>query len=190
MDAIDILGSLLGGKSSGGLGGKILKDMMGRSAPSPAPKQQPSPSSRVPSGSRSGGSGSSSLGGSLSGSSIDASDLEDLLNVARNRPSAQEPTRTSTPTRAPTPPAAPTRPSSPTSTSSPNSPFSNSPQTRPDVFSTGTSSSNNPFDPPVENSERQSQLAWVLIRAMLNAAKSDGQITTDEQQAILQKMGI
>ncbi len=43
MDAIDILGSLLGGKSSGGLGGKILKDMMGRSAPSPAPKQQPSP---------------------------------------------------------------------------------------------------------------------------------------------------
>lgn len=36
---------------------------------------------------------------------------------------------------------------------------------------------------------RQNELALLLIRAMLNAAKCDGQITPDEQQAIFEQLG-
>jgi uncharacterized membrane protein YebE (DUF533 family) len=37
--------------------------------------------------------------------------------------------------------------------------------------------------------DRQDSEALVMLRAMINAAKADGRITTDEQQAILREVG-
>ena len=85
MDAIDILGSLLGGRKSGGSGGggglggailgQILKNATGGGR-QPAPQQ----SSPPPASSR--GSTRVSTPGDLQ---QDASELEDLLNVAHGR---------------------------------------------------------------------------------------------------------
>ena len=55
------------------------------------------------------------------------------------------------------------------------------PAKRPDPFP-------QPPKPPVSDAVRQQQ-ALILIRAMLNAAKADGEISRDEQQAILQQVG-
>ena len=41
---------------------------------------------------------------------------------------------------------------------------------------------------PASPAERQNTQALVLVRAMVNAAKSDGRITEDEQRAILARL--
>lgn len=135
MNAMDILGALVGKKrQSGGLGsaigGKILKDLLGGGArrapaPTPAPKRAPAPAPRRQAERPPQRRGSS---------------LEDLLHQS-NEHYAQ---RKSAP--APTP-------------------------------------------PPRVAIEAFDDEAEVLVRAMVNAAKSDGQIDKDEQEAIIKQLG-
>jgi uncharacterized membrane protein YebE (DUF533 family) len=123
MDAMDILGALLGKKSgSGGIGGKILKDMMGGAA------RRKSPPSRQANGPQMGRSRSSGRPQSIGEA---AHSLEELLGVSDDHHRQNRSTRTSN--RAP-----------------------NSPK--------------------------------VLIRAMVSAAKSDGQVTQEEQNAIVKQL--
>lgn len=138
MDAIDILGSLLGHKTSQsrGSGPDILKDILG--------------------GGPSRGSGSQSRPPTSDEIARQSKELEDMLNVAHGRQTSRTSgsTRTSGPTinegrRVPT---------------QPQTPKSQAPQS--------------------EAGDR----ALVLVRAMVNAAKADGQISQEEQQAILSRM--
>ena len=154
MDAIDILGSILGGGKSGGgdgggLGTTILRDILGEG--------------RKPT--RSGRSSSGGQWGSQQPSDIEqeASELEDLLGVANDRSSG--------------------------GTTQRSSGF-------PDFTTTSGTDRRPRFDPrPTESydyradTKRQNEDAVVLIRAMLSAAKSDGRVTRDEQQAILSRIG-
>jgi hypothetical protein len=51
-------------------------------------------------------------------------------------------------------------------------------------------SRNSPFNRPIpQPPQNQNDHALVLVRAMINAAKADGQISHDEQQAILGQIG-
>ncbi|MDX1928454.1 MAG: DUF533 domain-containing protein [Pirellulaceae bacterium] len=186
MDAIDILGSLLGGRKSGGgssggggggLGGVILGQILKNAtagARQPEPQQHPSPPA-------SSGRGSSRVPGDLQ---QEASELEDLLNVARNR-NEQRTQAPPAPASRPTPQAAPQQNFPHSNSTSSNSPFSNSPFAKP------TSRTNAP--PPrrdsANNPQQQNEDAIVLIRAMINAAKSDGEISEAEQQSILERIG-
>lgn len=126
MDAIDILGSLLGGKAgSGGAAGNILKDILGgggrTQAPPPANQH---PRARKPT--------------TISDA---ARSLEDLLNVSNeHHQQRREP--------ASAPPSQPT-----------------------------------------QQQEAMNEQAAVLVRAMVSAAKSDGQITKDEQDKIIKQLG-
>ena len=142
MDPMDILGSLLGRKSSGGSsssGGNILKDMLGRRESAPSNQPRMHPQARKP-------------------KTIDqaAHDLEELLNVGgagastsgRSMPS-QRPTTVQTPAQRPTSQPAPTR-----------------------------TTASKPLD----------EHAKILIRAMISAAKSDGAITRDEQDKMVQRI--
>ncbi|TWU58805.1 hypothetical protein Poly51_15850 [Rubripirellula tenax] len=135
MDAMDILGALLGGKAgSGSAGGKVLKDMLGgakRPAPSQPPRQHPRASQPQ---------------------TIDsaAKSLEDLLGVSHNHHQSKRQT--------PATPAA-------TRTQAPAAPSWSTAQ--------------------VEAMNEQSK---VLVRAMVNAAKSDGQVTQEEQDKILKQL--
>ncbi|GAB5401963.1 MAG: hypothetical protein Aurels2KO_01940 [Aureliella sp.] len=168
MDAMDILGGLLGGKKSSGgsLGGKILKDLMGggrSSAPSPrGGGAEPLPDRNRRSGSIAG----------------QAQELEDLLGVATGRTQRSSP---------------PSRTSSSRTTSSRSAPRREPPNFR-DVGSRYQ-------QPPASPSQRRTvpprsqqptvsedQETIVLIRAMINAAKADGQITDDEQKEILSRV--
>ena len=85
MDAIDILGSLLGGRKSGsggaggGLGGAILGQILKNAT---GGSRQPAPQQSAPPPSSSRGSPRVATPGDLQ---QEASELEDLLNVARNR---------------------------------------------------------------------------------------------------------
>ncbi|TWT54112.1 hypothetical protein Pla22_17470 [Rubripirellula amarantea] len=155
MDAMDILGALLGKKSgSGGLGGKILKDMMagGRSTQQNQPqsrgtsKQSPtrghSPQAQRP----------RTIGDAAKG-------LEDLLGVSNNHHQERRQNQSSA--------TAPTR-SGPTR----SAPAQTIPQPR--------------WTPPEK--EAMDEQAKVLIRAMICAAKSDGQITQEEQDAIVKQL--
>jgi hypothetical protein len=99
-----------------------------------------------------------------------ARDLEDLLNVSKGNQPRSAPTGNaggSTGFPWPMPPQKPAAPVPPAK--------------RPDPFP-------QPPKPPVSDAVRQQQ-ALILIRAMLNAAKADGEISRDEQQAILQQVG-
>ena len=147
MDAMDILGALLGRKTkSGGSGGSVLKDMLGGGR-KPA---QRAPSNRAPSG----------RAPSQRPQSIEesAQSLEDLLNVANDHHN----NRRETPSQRP-PRSAPPRQSPPASRRAPLP------------------------TPPSEPAELNDQ-AVIMIRAMINAAKSDGKIDQAEQDAILKQV--
>jgi hypothetical protein len=167
MDAIEILGGLLGGgKNSGGLGGQILTEILKGGARRPAPPPSAPPN----------------LGGRASprvSQPIDlqreASELEELLNVAQDRNQQ----RRQTPAPQHTPQSAP-----PTKIPPSNSPFSipaGRSQNAPAPRLQPTDYRNNP--------QQQNEDALVLIRAMINAAKSDGEISDAEQQSILERIG-
>lgn len=173
MDAIEILGSLLGagnsgGKSGGGgggLGGAILDQILGGAkSQQPAPRQAPPRS-----------------GGTQANRPVDlqreAQELEDLLNVAKGRQGQAQPQQPfpqprSTPQSNPFPQTFPQ-----TSGSNAGGYSRNAPQPR--------------ITPPDyrNDTQRQNEDAVVLIRAMINAAKSDGQLTDEEQKAILERVG-
>ncbi len=168
MDPIDILGSLLGGKKGGGggLGADILGQILtggksDRAPTKPAPERNSDAVVRRPNQ-----SGPIDI-------NQEARELEDLLNVATERRSQRiDPA----PTRVPQ--------AVPQSTSSSTSPFS---------FPT----SRNNVPPPARRApadyrndpQQANEDAIVLIRAMINAAKSDGSISQPEQQAILERLG-
>lgn len=180
MDMIDILGGLLGGKSKGdGSGAEILKDILKRTtqrdpAPQSAPPAEQRPGSRMP---RPPASGNASRTASRPGAQTTAADaidrqareLEDLLAVAEDRNQRKPAGQSAPPPRPTAPVQRPAPPSAPSSTQ---------PRTAP---------GRSPAPPaPVNNQDDQ---ALVLVRAMINAAKADGQITTDEQQRIIQQLG-
>lgn len=169
MDAIDILGSLLGGGSrgnsasrggssggGGGLGGKILGELL-KGATGGGRAQQPAPQpSRTSSGTN------------LPPRQIDidreAQSLEELLGVATGRGSA------------PT-----SRPSSGQTTYRPApEPPRYQPQPPPAPAPTRSA-------PPNQTLSTDDE-AVVLIRALINAAKADGRIDANEQQAILSQV--
>jgi uncharacterized membrane protein YebE (DUF533 family) len=110
----------------------------------------------------------------------EASELEDLLNVARNRDQQRKQAPQPQTSPRPTPQQAPqqTFPHS-------NSPFSNSPFAKPASRTTAPP----PRRDPANNPQQQNDDAIVLIRAMINAAKSDGDISETEQQSILERIG-
>ena len=145
MDAMDILGGLLGRKSSGGsIGGKILKNIIlggGKKRSQPAPQQR-SPQPR-----------SQSIPTSNAPHQHNGTRLEDLLAEATGHHER----------RRPAPPQA-ERPSA--------NEYRTFPRSQPKA------------DPHPMNAQ-----AEVLIRAMVLAAKSDGQITRDEQEAIVGQLG-
>ncbi len=167
MDAIDILGGLLGGKASsggGGIGTKILKDILGgalgsgRSAPQP--QQQP-PASRPNPAPQRGGFSSPDL-------DAQARELEELLNVANGRRNSQKSTSPG---------------SVPPTQATPNFPRENAPppayQPKPGQFPSA----------PTKQPKDQNEHAVVLIRAMINASKADGNISEEEQRTIVQQVG-
>ena len=139
MDAMDILGALLGRKSSGGsAGGNILKDMLGGSKPKASTQTR-----RAPQPQRQGRP--KTIGDA-------ARSLEDLLNVStehHNSRQRQEPQRQEPQRQAPRQQAPPAR------------------------------------TPEHESMNEQSE---VLVRAMVNASKSDGQVSESEQQEILKRL--
>lgn len=160
MDVIDILGGLLGNKSSGGgAGGKILREILAggkKPAPqapsSPAPKTPPKASPKY---------SPSSRGTSEDDIAAQARELEDILITAGDRQAKRAPS--STPAPQPKQPA-PTRFPEPT----PKQPLP----------------SGNP-----SAADPQQEQAKLLVRAMVSAAKADGQISQEEQQSILKQVG-
>jgi uncharacterized membrane protein YebE (DUF533 family) len=135
MDAIDILGSLLGHKSSRpGKGTDVLTDILG------------------------GGSKKASPTPSQSDVSRQAKELEELLNVANGRQSHTH--------------SAPKPPQSRTS----SNPDADWRRKHSAPGQTGTSANTD------------NDRATVLVRAMVNAAKSDGQIDSTEQQRIIDQL--
>ena len=148
MDAIDILGGLLGRKSrSNDKGGDVLKDIFGRG---PSSSRQSSGTERPP---------------SQQDISQEAKELEDMLNVAKER--------------------------DPWSGSSSSGPARSSHSTGGEEFwpdSPFTKSQRQQTRPPASKELTRNDQAIVLIRAMLNASKADGQISREEQQQILSQM--
>lgn len=138
MDAIDILGSLLGHKTSGGgRGGNVLKDILTGGPRSSAPSS---------------GSRPTDIG-------REAKELEDLLNVAKDR-----------------------QPGSGTPKSRPGS---GQPKSRPAPTPSGGSvDKRGPQTPAGGDAEH----ALILVRAMVNAAKADGRIDEDEQKSMLERV--
>ncbi len=219
MDAIDILGGLLGRKTSspsgssgsgmGSIGGKILKDILfGGAKPSqPAPRAElprtETPRGEMPRGEMPGGrstSGSpwgadSSRGRSAGRGDLaaQARELEDLLNVANKRKSGAGASSAG---------RSPTTSSFDQSSGTAGSSYANAPlerptqtwgnssrqstTTKPGGFSAGNSPFSKRVPAPPESADEQ---ALVFVRAMINAAKADGQISQDEQQAILKQIG-
>ncbi len=173
MDAIEILGGLLGGgKSGGGLGGKILTEILKGGSRQPAPQpQQP----HVQTSGRTGTRVSQPVD-----LEREARELEDLLNVAQDRnqqrrqapPAQSGRAGTQSPTATPSPSAPTQSPFNPPAGRSPSFP---APRLEPKDYRS--------------NPQQQNDDAIVLIRAMINAAKSDGQISEQEQQSILERIG-
>jgi hypothetical protein len=166
MDALEILGNLLGGGSRGGtgsggggsLGGKILGELLkgatgGGSRPAPQPTPQPTRPGPRP-----------------SSHPVDieseARSLEDLLGVATgNRSGSSQPAPSPSSYRpAPAPPRYQPQPPAPAPAPAP---------TR---------------SAPQSQSMNSNDEAVILIRALINAAKADGRIDTAEQQAILSQV--
>jgi Protein of unknown function (DUF533) len=150
MDAIDILGALLGRKGQpGGASGqsRMGGGAAGGKAASPAPSQRQRPLT------------------------VDeaAHSLEDILGVAKSRQPDRAPAPVPTPVPAQVPAPAPQRtPSQPTSS----------------VPSGRASLPNRELIPAAMNEQ-----AKVLIRAMIAATKSDGQVSDEEQNAIVKQCG-
>lgn len=133
MDAMDILGSLLGRKAgSGSSGGNILKDILtgGRAKAQTQPRQHPKAQNPRTQQTRR----PRTIGDA-------AKNLEELLSVSNDHHQQRR--------QAPTPP------------------------TR----------------QPEPRHEEMNEQAKVLIRAMISAAKSDGQITREEQDNIVKQLG-
>ena len=153
MNAIEILGSLLGGRSGSGAGAgaDILSEVLGGRPKSPAP-------------SRGRGSGPIDV-------ERDAKSIEDMLGIGNeSRPvPAQAPQRS-----APPPPPAPTRP---TSNVQPT-----------DIFGQRRQAPKVSLSVPKPAELSQNDQSILLIRAMINAAKVDGEITQDEQDFILKQV--
>ena len=134
MDAIDILGTLLGRKTQqGGSGGQILKDQLGGNRPA-----APVPAKQIP---------------------------------AKPAP-APMPTQ-----RIPAPPQSPVLPHPSVQPQLPPSRSTSVPSARASL----------PERVPVQ--ESMNEQAKVLVRAMVSATKSDGQITEEEQNAIVKQLG-
>lgn len=174
MNAIDILGSLLGSgspaaqsgsPSSGTVGGKILGELIkagmgggGQAAP-------------ASSGSSTSGRSRSSAGGPVDINS-ESQRLEDLLGVATGKRGSATSAQ-----RGPQPSPYQPAPSQPK-----YQPQSSSAAPRPQQAPAPTSrSSSNPA--MTTNDE-----AVLLIRALVNAAKADGKLDQNEQQAILSRV--
>ncbi len=152
MNAIDILGSLLGGGKSGGQrrGGAadILADILGGSQ-APAPQ-------------------ANSRGTNAGNRPMSPEQLEDMLGVGRDA-SAGRPTQAQQPQR-PTPPQ---------STQLPTDIFGQRQRQEPKIN----------ISVPKPAPLSQNDQAILLIRAMINAAKVDGEISEDEQKNILEQVG-
>ncbi len=155
MNAIDILGDLLGHKTSGGgLGGDVLKDIFRRGS---TPKR----------GSANRGSANrQSKPASSRDIQQDAEDLEDLLNVANDRSSQ----RTHSSGR------------------HENRPHQSTHQAPPISVPTSRPSGRSQHRSAERSLEKDNQHAEILIEAMLNAAKSDGEINPEEQRAIMKRL--
>lgn len=168
MDVIDILGGLMGSKSKGaGAGAKILRDiLLGGKKERPAGESRPSPfpkSSPAPTSKPS----RSSRPPTSDDIERQARELEDLLITAGDRQArrpqaapAPRPSASAPRSQTPTPPARPS--------AAPSTPAR--------------------FEPP-RPAESQNEQALVLVRAMVSAAKADGQIGQQEQQQILEQLG-
>lgn len=165
MDAIDILGGLLkrqtGGSGKGGGGGNILIDILNQVTQSSP--QRPSESGQS--------------GDEPTDAGRAARELEDLLNVATGRqaPSrgAEQP-RTQQPRQAP--PAAPQKPAA------------QQPAPRPaQAPAKPAKPASAPGWPSEADESWQNEQALVIVRAMLNAAKADGEISPEEQRGILKE---
>ncbi len=168
MDAIDILGALLGRKTQqGGSGGQILKDPLGGNRPAPPVVAPDSRCSQRPMTVQE-----------------SAKSLEDLLNVATDQHTSRRPE-----------PAAPIRPTAVKPVPAPIPPQrvpgpSQLPPSRADIgrpASVPTGRASLPERVPVQDA--MNEQALVLVRAMVSAAKSDGQITEEEQNAIIKQLG-
>jgi hypothetical protein len=169
MDPIEILGSLLGRKADGsGAGADILRDILlggtRGDAPSPAEPAPTTPSRSAPSRSR---AAPTSQDAGEDDIARQARELEDLLNVAKKRTTQRTP---SPQAKEPAPSLAPGKPGSTP------------------VRQGGGSlkgSLERPKEISADDDARQSEQATILVRAMVNAAKCDGQISREEQQSIL-----
>lgn len=167
MDAMDILGGLLRQKSGGsGLGGQILKSIItgGRSSAPAAQESRPAP--QMPTGrprivDAPAEAAEPQLGG-----------LEDMLRQAHSRRSAP---------RQPVPPAAPQR-QIPTP-----APRVQVPQQRQQAPAPGSIF---PSAPTASyHNCSLDEKGELIVQAMINAAKADGQIDQAEQDKIVQQMG-
>lgn len=175
MNAIDILGGLLGvgksggkrgGGSSGGVG-DILADILGGNS-TPTPQTHP----------RASGS---------SASSLSPEQLEDMLGVGRDSGSRQSPVQL---------PHSPSQPqSAPRNSPQSQSPHSQSTHSQSTQLPTDIFGQRQRQEPKVNLSIpkptplSQNDQAVLLIRAMINSAKVDGEISEDEQKSILDQVG-
>jgi hypothetical protein len=167
VNAIDILGSLLGaGKSSGKSGGgagDLLSEILGGSR-APAPQASPR-GQRAPD------------------SSISVDQLEDMLGVGREPASSRQ--APSQPQMRPPQSRPPQTPEMPRS-----APGSQNSQLPVDIF--GQRQRQEPkvsLAVPKPSTLSQNDQAVLLIRAMINSAKVDGEISEEEQKNILSQVG-
>jgi Protein of unknown function (DUF533) len=152
VNAIEILGSLLGGKSGGSGGADILSEILG------GQRQQAPQSPR--------GTGREAQ---ASDGAMDAKSLEEMLGVGQASPRSAP---TPSPRQAPPPPSSPQKQTLP-----------------PDIFGQRRQEPRVSLSVPKPASPTQHDQAVLLLRAMINAAKVDGEITEDEQQNIIQQVG-
>jgi len=165
MNAIDILGSLLGrgrsgGGSKGGVGADILSEILGGTrAPAPQANTR-SPRANDP---------------------MSPEQLEDMLGVGRSSGNAQQ---------APSQPQARSQPAPQPQQPSRNIPQTQSPQLPTDIF--GQRQRQTPkisFSVAKPAPLSENDQAVLLIRAMINSAKVDGEISEEEQKSILGQVG-
>jgi uncharacterized membrane protein YebE (DUF533 family) len=164
MDAMEILGGLLKRQTGGsGKGGNILIDILNQvTQAAPERQTESAPGSNEP-----------------NDTGRAARELEDLLNVATGRgaprgaeqPRAQQPRQAS--------PAAPQRPAAQQKPAAPQAAQKSRPSPAPRASEPGWPGDSDP--------NWQNEQATVLVRAMLNAAKADGEISPDEQRSILKE---
>ena len=201
MDAMDILGSLLGGGSrgrnsggnsgaGGGLGGKILGELLKGAVSgqrnSPAESRPSRPGSNQPATQASRSRDAAMPGSGMHDIEREARSLEELLGVATgSSPSSSSHRGPSAYRPAPEPSYRP-RPGGTASAT-------NQPPLHPAPPRTSAASST-AFPSGVAVGHQPASMtrddeAVVLIRALINAAKADGRIDANEQQAILNQVG-